>query len=85
MVTPSAMMTVQELATLLHVHPNTIRIWNNRGLLRAFRLGTRGDRRFRWEDVTSFLNSYGPHLGLSQSSPVLDGPAEIEMAFGRGV
>lgn len=51
------MLTTTEVAYLLHVHPNTVRQWANRGLLPAYRLGTRGDRRFRREDIDTFLRS----------------------------
>ncbi len=53
--TNSRMLTTTEVAHLLHVHPNTVRQWANREFLHAYRLGTRGDRRFKWEDVDSFL------------------------------
>ena len=52
----SGMLTTTEVASLLHVHPNTVRQWANRGLMHAYRLGPRGDRRFKWEEVESFMN-----------------------------
>jgi excisionase family DNA binding protein len=51
----SNMLTVSEVAYLLHVHPNTVRHWADGGLLNAYRLGTRRDRRFKREDVEGFL------------------------------
>ena len=54
---PAKMLTVQEVADLLHAHPNTIRNWCDIGLLEAQRIGPRGDRRFRPEDVDRFLLS----------------------------
>ena len=51
----SGMLTTTEVAHLLHVHPNTVRRWANKGLLPAYRLGTRGDRRFKWEEVEAFI------------------------------
>jgi len=53
--TNSRMLTTTEVAHLLHVHPNTVRQWANRQLLHAYRLGTRGDRRFTHRDVDDFL------------------------------
>ena len=50
-----AMFTVSELARLLNVHINTVRRWSNQGILKAYRIGPRGDRRFSKEDVDSFL------------------------------
>ena len=54
--TPVKLLTVQEVAELLNVHPNTVRQWNDQGLIKSYRIGTRGDRRFRQDDITSFLN-----------------------------
>jgi len=51
----SRMLTTTEVADFLHVHPNTVRQWANKELLHAYRLGTRGDRRFKREEVDSFL------------------------------
>ncbi len=52
------MLTIGEVAQLLNAHPNSVRRWSNRGLLPSFRLGYRGDRRFRREDVAKFLDSW---------------------------
>jgi len=52
---PDTMLTASELAELLNVHINTVRRWSNRGVLKAYRVGPRGDRRFRREDVDDFL------------------------------
>ena len=51
----SGMLTTTEVAHLLHVHPNTVRHWANKGLLPVYRLGTRGDRRFKWKEVETFI------------------------------
>ena len=52
----SPMLTTSEVARLLNVHINTVRRWSNQGLLKSYRIGSRGDRRFRREDVTNFLS-----------------------------
>jgi len=57
--TDSRMLTTTEVAHLLHVHPNTVRLWANKELLHAYRLGTRGDRRFTHRDVDDFLQGNG--------------------------
>jgi excisionase family DNA binding protein len=44
------LMKVREVARRLGVHENTVRRWEERGLLRAVRLPS-GVRRFRPEDV----------------------------------
>jgi len=50
------MLTVSDVANLLNVHINTVRRWSNQGILKAYRIGSRGDRRFRQDDVASFLS-----------------------------
>lgn len=49
------MLTTGGVAQLLGVHPNTVRHWSENGILKSYRIGPRGDRRFRWEDVDDFL------------------------------
>ena len=51
-----AMLTTSEAASLLNVHANTIRRWSNQGILKAYRIGSRSDRRFRREDIISFFS-----------------------------
>ncbi len=51
----SAMLTTSEVARLLHIHVNTVRRWSDGGLIRAYRISSRGDRRFRQEDIARFL------------------------------
>jgi len=55
----STMMTARDLARLLRVHINTVRRWSNRGLLKAYRVGPRGDRRFKGEDIALFIAESG--------------------------
>lgn len=47
----SPMLKTNEVARLLNVHINTVRRWSNSGILRAYRIGARGDRRFERRDV----------------------------------
>jgi excisionase family DNA binding protein len=55
----SGMLTTTEVALVLHVHPNTVRQWADKELIRAYRLGPRGDRRFKREDLEGFLRQNG--------------------------
>jgi len=50
------MLTVSEVARLLHVHPNTLRRWSNNGRIRAYRITPRGDRRFKHGEIARFLD-----------------------------
>lgn len=56
---PSRMLTVTEVAHLLHVHPNTVRLWSKIGVLKAYRIGKRRDYRFKLADVETFLHNDG--------------------------
>ena len=58
-----ALLSVAQAATLLGVHPNTIRSWTDAGRLTAFRINSRGDRRFRRDDVERILVEDAPAVG----------------------
>jgi len=47
----STMLTTGEVARLLNVNDSTVRRWNNRGIIKAYRIGPRGERRFRRDDI----------------------------------
>lgn len=55
------MLTISDVAYFLNVHINTVRRWSNQGILKAYRIGSRGDRRFRQEDITRFLSEQTKH------------------------
>jgi excisionase family DNA binding protein len=62
----STMLTVREVSRLLHVHSNTLRRWSDLGIIKAYRIGPRGDRRFRPEDIAVLL------LEESKGFPIKD-------------
>ena len=49
------MLATGEVARLLNVHASTVRRWSNRGLLKAYRVGPRGERKFRRDDIAVFF------------------------------
>lgn len=57
-----SMLTTRELARLLNVHINTVRRWSDDGILKSYRIGPRGDRRFSRDDIIDFLS-------ISQKGP----------------
>ena len=52
----NALLTSSEVARMLNVHINTIRRWSNQGILKAYRIGPRADRRFQREEIAAFLD-----------------------------
>jgi len=52
---PKVMLRAGEAAQLLGVHTNTVRRWSDQGILRAYLISTRGDRRFRRTEIEGFL------------------------------
>jgi len=51
----NVMLTTSDVARLLNTHVNTVRRWSDQRLLKVYRIGPRGDRRFKREDIDSFL------------------------------
>lgn len=50
------MLTVDEVAHLLQVHPSTVRRWEKQGQLKSYRLGAKGIIRFKRGEVSDFIN-----------------------------
>ena len=61
------MLTVQDVANILHIHVNTARRWSDQGILKAYRITRRGDRRYRQEDIACFLAEYND-FNMNKSS-----------------
>jgi excisionase family DNA binding protein len=57
------MLTVREVARRLHVHPSTLRRWSNQGLITAYRITPRGDRRYKLRTVALLLDEMDKNNG----------------------
>jgi len=57
------MLTVREVAAILNIHANTVRRWGDQGILRAYRITNRGDRRFKRGDIELFLEDMNSNGG----------------------
>jgi len=51
------MLRLSEVALLLRLHPNTVRAWADKGVLKAYRTGQRGTRRFRQDEVMRLISA----------------------------
>jgi excisionase family DNA binding protein len=49
-------LTTKQVAGLLGIHTNTVRRWSDQGFLRSYRVTRRGDRRFKYDDINTFLD-----------------------------
>ncbi|MFH1601660.1 MAG: helix-turn-helix domain-containing protein [Candidatus Shapirobacteria bacterium] len=50
------LLTLKETAQILKVHPNTLRLWDNNGVLKAVRIGVKKIRKYRKKDIENFIN-----------------------------
>lgn len=51
------LLTLKETAQILKVHPNTLRLWDNNGVLKAVRIGVKKIRKYRKKDIEKFINN----------------------------
>ena len=72
--TGKEMMTCDEVAEFLRVHVSSVRRWSRSGKLMAYKVGGRGDWRYREEDVLAFLydtkkngQGHGEVIGMLES------------------
>lgn len=45
------LITITEASEILKVHPNTLRQWDRKGILKAVRFGERKDRRYNKAEI----------------------------------
>jgi excisionase family DNA binding protein len=57
--TKEPMLKAKDVAEWLGIHVNTVKRLGDRGELPFFRIGTRGDRRYRPSDVETYLSGRG--------------------------
>lgn len=48
-------LTLKQACEILNCHSNTLRNWDNQGILKAIRFGKRGDRRYKKEDILKII------------------------------
>ena len=72
------MLKIGDVAEILHVHPNTLRRWCERGRIESYRLGSRGDHRFPQSEVARFL---ADSIRSSKISNSVTGQARTAEAF----
>ena len=53
------LLTLKQAAKILNVSPQTLRRWDQQGILKAVRIGKRkgvGDRRYRKKDIEDYIS-----------------------------
>jgi excisionase family DNA binding protein len=60
---PEPLLGIREVAGLFGVDISTIRRWEQAGYLRSVRIGRRGHRRYRSEDIQDLLKSRAENQG----------------------
>ena len=53
------LLSLKETAEILKCHPNTLRQWDTKGILKAVRFGTRKDRKYKKDEVLKIINQNG--------------------------
>ena len=56
---PTILLTTGQVAHILHLHVSTVRQWESQGILRARRIGPRGDRRFEQNVILRLISNTG--------------------------
>ncbi len=53
----SQLLTLKQTCELLKCHPNTLRKWDAKGILVAVRIGERGDRKYKKQDIIKLIGT----------------------------
>jgi len=49
-------LSLHQTCEILNCHPNTLRNWDKKGILKSIRFGTRQDRRYKKSDILKLIN-----------------------------
>ncbi|NMC59787.1 MAG: MerR family transcriptional regulator [Candidatus Methanofastidiosa archaeon] len=64
------LLNINEAATIIKVHPETLRRWDREGELVAVKINERGDRRYRESDILEFMSTHQSTISHAQSTDV---------------
>jgi DNA-binding transcriptional MerR regulator len=66
------MMTIVEVSRIFHIHPNTLRRWADKGVIKSYCISSRGDRRFMARDIEDFIVRMNIQNHLSLNGNIVD-------------
>jgi len=76
------MLSIGQVAEVFSIHQDTLRNWEKEGILVPMRVGKRGDRKYRPQDIEAIVDRMGSKLTLPQLEQFLWRSADILRARG---
>ena len=73
----SELLSISQVAEIFNIHPDTLRNWEKEGILVPMRVGKRGDRKYRPQDIQAIVDKMGSKLTLPQLESFLWKSADI--------
>lgn len=71
------LLSIGQVAEIFSIHQDTLRNWEKEGTLVPLRVGTRGDRKYRPQDIQAIVDKMGSKLTLPQLEAFLWKSADI--------
>ena len=71
------LLSISQVAEIFSIHQDTLRNWEKEGILVPLRVGKRGDRKYRPQDIESIVDKMGSKLTLPQLESFLWKSADI--------
>jgi type I restriction enzyme M protein len=71
------LLSISQVAEIFSIHQDTLRNWEKEGILVPLRVGNRGDRKYRPQDIEAIVDKMGSKLTLPQLESFLWKSADI--------